>query len=366
MMAATTDSPWTWAAPSPRKRSRSQAGDNDDSDDSDLEVAAPQYTKYSKLKEPHFSSQTVVRCTLSPYCTSLPPFCSESDYEEHYANHHIRVCVECSRVMPTARILDLHLMECHDSYFAAARERYDMYECFVDGCPSRHRTSRHRDKHLVRVHRFPEDFYFLVVRNGQQRESLQSLHEERPGAPAVEGYFKKKRNERRAAQTKRKSEALTIEGSESMVLDDPDAVVTVDAASPASPLRPPSARKPRKRGPKKPKKKPDDPAHREASLPCDERLEEEMTTSPHQGAAAQRPDIQSTQRKPPPTEEMEGLISSFSQMEIPKVPQKITFGRTRQPWAFARAATKSKAKEQDGTASTTLPGTEALSSMDVV
>ncbi|KAJ3167578.1 hypothetical protein HDU88_002024 [Geranomyces variabilis] len=362
MTAAATTDPWIWTAPSPRKRSRSQAGD-DGSDESDLEVAAPQFTKYSKLKEPQFSSQTVVRCTLSPYCTSLPPFCSKSEYDEHYANHHIKVCVECSRVLPTARILDLHLMECHDSYFAVARERYDMYECFVDGCPSKHRTSRHRDKHLVKIHRFPEDFHFLVVRNGQQRNSSQSLHEERPGAPVVEGYFKKKRNERRAAQAKLNSEALAWQGSESMALDDPDADIA-EVGSPAPPP-PPAERKPRKRGPKKPKKKSEGPALGEASIPCDEPLEAEMGTEPHPSAAAHGPDEESTRSESTPTEEIEGLASSFSQMKIPRIPQTINFGRTRQPWAFARAAKKSN-KEEDSDASTSSPGIPTVSSMDIV
>lgn len=44
---------------------------------------------------------------------------SVQDYECHYNSLHRYSCGECKKTLPNAHLLDLHLSESHDSYFAA-------------------------------------------------------------------------------------------------------------------------------------------------------------------------------------------------------------------------------------------------------
>lgn len=44
---------------------------------------------------------------------------SVQDYECHYNSLHRYSCGECKKTLPNGHLLDLHLSESHDSYFAA-------------------------------------------------------------------------------------------------------------------------------------------------------------------------------------------------------------------------------------------------------
>ncbi|KAI8916999.1 hypothetical protein DFJ77DRAFT_328014 [Powellomyces hirtus] len=154
-----------------RRRKREMEASDDE------EELIPMFTKYSKLttETDDFSAtqNRALKCFLSPQCTRLPAFTSVLGYEEHYAQAHVNVCKVCKRpkILPTRRLLDLHLMEVHDSFFAVSAERQAMYECFVDECPIKHSTIRQRRRHLMRVHGFPANFHFQVVEQGQQRDN---------------------------------------------------------------------------------------------------------------------------------------------------------------------------------------------------
>uniref|UniRef100_A0A6P4E9L6 Protein lethal(2)k10201-like n=1 Tax=Drosophila rhopaloa TaxID=1041015 RepID=A0A6P4E9L6_DRORH len=52
------------------------------------------------------------------------------DKEQSYS------CAECRRMLPTAHLLDLHITEQHDFYFAASVDRGDkpMFSCFLEEC----------------------------------------------------------------------------------------------------------------------------------------------------------------------------------------------------------------------------------------
>ncbi|KAH8373616.1 hypothetical protein KR200_008942 [Drosophila serrata] len=71
-------------------------------------------------------------------------------------------CAECRRVLPTAHLLDLHITETHDFYFAASVDRGDkpMYACFLKECSTKFHTSRHRKDHCITVHKFPANYRF--------------------------------------------------------------------------------------------------------------------------------------------------------------------------------------------------------------
>lgn len=82
------------------------------------------------------------------------------DYEHHYHTLHRNVCSFCKRAFPSGHLLDTHILEWHDSLFQILAERQDMYQCLVEGCPERFRTSRDRKEHLVTGHLYPADFRF--------------------------------------------------------------------------------------------------------------------------------------------------------------------------------------------------------------
>ena len=48
------------------------------------------------------------------------------EYEHHYNSLHRHVCCSCRRPLPTARLLDIHIQEWHDSLFTILAQRQDM------------------------------------------------------------------------------------------------------------------------------------------------------------------------------------------------------------------------------------------------
>ncbi|KAF7652540.1 hypothetical protein LDENG_00094960 [Lucifuga dentata] len=91
-------------------------------------------------------------------CTQL--FSSVEEYEHHYNSLHRHVCCCCRRSLPSARLLDIHLQEWHDSLFTVLSQRQDMYQCLVEGCGQKFRTSKQRKDHLITIHKYPPDFRF--------------------------------------------------------------------------------------------------------------------------------------------------------------------------------------------------------------
>ncbi|XP_036619349.1 zinc finger protein 511-like [Trichosurus vulpecula] len=87
-------------------------------------------------------------------------FGSLEAYEHHYRTLHTHVCSVCRRSFPSARLLDVHVLEWHDSLFQLLAERQSMHQCLVEGCSDTFRSSRERREHLVRAHRYPPDFRF--------------------------------------------------------------------------------------------------------------------------------------------------------------------------------------------------------------
>ncbi|XP_049456917.1 zinc finger protein 511 isoform X1 [Epinephelus fuscoguttatus] len=87
-------------------------------------------------------------------------FSTLEEYEHHYNSLHRNVCCTCRRSLPSARLLDIHIQEWHDSLFTILAERQDMYQCLVEGCGQKFRTSKHRKDHLIRIHKYPPDFRF--------------------------------------------------------------------------------------------------------------------------------------------------------------------------------------------------------------
>ena len=54
----------------------------------------------------------------APLCPAS--FCQLVDFGAHYATLHRHECSMCARALPSAHMLELHLAETHDSFFAVA------------------------------------------------------------------------------------------------------------------------------------------------------------------------------------------------------------------------------------------------------
>lgn len=67
--------------------------------------------------------RNLVRCNI-PKCNE--EFDTIFAYENHYNALHRFLCAQCSKNLPSAHLLDLHLSEKHDSFFAVQAERKPM------------------------------------------------------------------------------------------------------------------------------------------------------------------------------------------------------------------------------------------------
>ncbi|KAF7251778.1 hypothetical protein EYD10_03080 [Varanus komodoensis] len=81
-------------------------------------------------------------------------------YEHHYNVLHRNVCSFCKRSFPSPHLLDIHILEWHDSLFQMMAEKRNMYQCLVESCPQKFKSSKDRRDHLVKVHQYPSDFRF--------------------------------------------------------------------------------------------------------------------------------------------------------------------------------------------------------------
>ncbi|NXL51196.1 ZN511 protein, partial [Podilymbus podiceps] len=96
-------------------------------------------------------------CHISGCCQV---FDTLEDYEHHYNTLHRNVCSFCKRSFPSGQLLDIHILEWHDSLFQIMAEKQSMYKCLVEGCEEKFKSSKDRKDHLVTVHLYPADFRF--------------------------------------------------------------------------------------------------------------------------------------------------------------------------------------------------------------
>ncbi|CAN0232906.1 unnamed protein product [Bubo scandiacus] len=96
-------------------------------------------------------------CHISGCCQV---FDTLEGYEHHYNTLHRNVCSFCKRSFPSGHLLDIHILEWHDSLFQIMAEKQNMYKCLVEGCAEKLKSSKDRKDHLVTVHLYPADFRF--------------------------------------------------------------------------------------------------------------------------------------------------------------------------------------------------------------
>ncbi|KYO25209.1 zinc finger protein 511 isoform X1 [Alligator mississippiensis] len=115
----------------------------------DILVSVTQVTEKPKVSE--FS------CHIAGCCQV---FDTLEGYEHHYNTLHRNVCSFCKRSFPSGHLLDIHILEWHDSLFQIMAEKQSMYQCLVQGCVEKFKSSKDRKDHLVTVHLYPSDFRF--------------------------------------------------------------------------------------------------------------------------------------------------------------------------------------------------------------
>ncbi|KAL7992834.1 hypothetical protein Chor_017090 [Crotalus horridus] len=135
-------------------------------------------------REGHRKAQT---CFLFPCRTSefscqiggcSQVFNTLESYEHHYNMLHRNVCSSCKRSFPSTHLLDVHILEWHDSLFQIMAEKQNMYQCLVESCPEKFKSSKDRKDHLITVHRYPSDFRFDKSLKAQRKEKMRPLSKE--------------------------------------------------------------------------------------------------------------------------------------------------------------------------------------------
>ncbi|KAI9449117.1 hypothetical protein F5148DRAFT_1248569 [Russula earlei] len=114
-----------------------------------------------------------------PLVCSLPPTCHPPNHstplsdshalEAHYATHHAHVCSSkgCGCVFPDARLLELHLTECHDPLSEIRRERGEkIFACHLSSCTRMFASPKARRLHLINSHAYPKEYFFAVTNKG--------------------------------------------------------------------------------------------------------------------------------------------------------------------------------------------------------
>ncbi|XP_049699166.2 protein lethal(2)k10201 isoform X1 [Helicoverpa armigera] len=89
-------------------------------------------------------------------------FTTESllEFENHYNSSHRYSCAQCKKVLPSPHLLDLHIQENHDSFFAVLAEKRPSYSCYIEECKHKFMNANDRLQHCVEEHNLPKEFRF--------------------------------------------------------------------------------------------------------------------------------------------------------------------------------------------------------------
>lgn len=109
-----------------------------------------------------------ISCNV-PGCKEI--FDAVSGYEHHYNSHHRFICSFCRKTEPNEHLLDLHISEKHDSYFAVQAERKPMYACFILECSHKSSNPDDRHDHCILDHSFPHNFRFEKILHKRPEKS---------------------------------------------------------------------------------------------------------------------------------------------------------------------------------------------------
>ncbi|GCC37652.1 hypothetical protein chiPu_0016157 [Chiloscyllium punctatum] len=123
----------------------------------------------------------VERPKVSEFCCQIAG-CSQlfdalENYEHHYNTFHRNVCSSCKRSFPSSHLLDIHILEWHDSFFQILAAKQNMYLCLVESCTEKFKAFSDRKKHMIKVHGYPSDFRFDKPKKPKCNQKNQSSHD---------------------------------------------------------------------------------------------------------------------------------------------------------------------------------------------
>ncbi|GAB4818283.1 hypothetical protein N2152v2_005329 [Parachlorella kessleri] len=96
-------------------------------------------------------------------------------------------CATCHAALPTAHLLECHIAEMHDSFFAAqAARRMQVYKCLVEGCGRKFCTIEERKQHLTDHHRFPRNYNFDRIHLRRRKAQIRPLPAYQKASPPVD------------------------------------------------------------------------------------------------------------------------------------------------------------------------------------
>jgi len=102
--------------------------------------------------------------------------------ETHYNAVHRHSCSVCRRSLPSPHLLEIHIQESHDSFFAVLSDRKPSYQCFLPTCPHLSWNSTERHEHVIKIHKFPPDFRFdQVKKKGKEKKKNGDTAEKKNG-----------------------------------------------------------------------------------------------------------------------------------------------------------------------------------------
>lgn len=114
-------------------------------------------------------------------------FATAAEYQSHYSARHMHSCSICKKNLPSSHILELHVLELHDTLFALMAEKNPMvsfnrtalvsilnlhlispdfvvlvpqYQCFLESCQHKFSTPEDRKEHCLGEHKFSKKFHY--------------------------------------------------------------------------------------------------------------------------------------------------------------------------------------------------------------
>lgn len=146
-----------------------------------------------------------------PGCTAT--FSTMLESEAHFDEQHVHQCGECHVVFSCSHLLELHLQEVHDSYFAASVERNQAsFKCLVESCGESFASTDERLEHLQSQHQYPRWFRFPiskedhdVLKKKQKWMTNHSKHSLPPQQAKMKDVNQDKKKKRREQQKKKRA-----------------------------------------------------------------------------------------------------------------------------------------------------------------
>ncbi|XP_071527151.1 zinc finger protein 511 [Panulirus ornatus] len=90
-------------------------------------------------------------------------FTTVAEHAGHQRTCHSHICGTCKHTFASNHLLDLHLLEVHDTLFQLMAERKPMYQCLLETCPEKFSYPAERKTHCIEKHSFPADYRFNLA-----------------------------------------------------------------------------------------------------------------------------------------------------------------------------------------------------------